>query len=40
MTAPREPDHELEDHLSRRLLDVFIRAALVLALVLLCYKIV
>ncbi|MBO3704415.1 MAG: AI-2E family transporter, partial [Candidatus Accumulibacter sp.] len=40
MTAPREPDHELEDRLSRRLLDVFIRAALVLALVLLCYKIV
>jgi len=39
MTAPREPDHELEDRLSRRLLDVFIRAALVLALVLLCYKI-
>jgi hypothetical protein len=39
MTAPREPDHELEDRLSRRLLDVFIRAGLVLALVLLCYQI-
>jgi predicted PurR-regulated permease PerM len=39
MTAPREPDHELEDRLSRRLLDIFIRAGLVLALVLLCYKI-
>ncbi|MBK8891820.1 MAG: AI-2E family transporter [Dechloromonas sp.] len=39
MTTPREPDHELEDRLSRRLLDVFIRAGLVLALVLLCYHI-
>jgi len=39
MTEPREPDHELEDRLSRRLLDVFIRAGLVLALVLLCYQI-
>jgi hypothetical protein len=39
MTAPREPDHELEDRLSRRLLDIFIRAGLVLALVLLCYQI-
>jgi hypothetical protein len=37
--SPREPDHELEDRLSRRLLDVFIRAGLVLALVLLCYHI-
>ncbi len=34
-----EPDHELEDRLSRRLLDIFIRAGLVLALVLLCYQI-
>ena len=39
MTAPRETDHELEDRLARRLLDVFIRAGLVLALVLLCYHI-
>jgi predicted PurR-regulated permease PerM len=39
MTAPREPDYELEDRLSRRLLDVFIRVGLVLALVLLCYRI-
>jgi len=39
MIAPREPDHELEDRLARRLLDVFIRAGLVLALVLLCYHI-
>jgi predicted PurR-regulated permease PerM len=39
MTTPREPDHELEDRLARRLLDVFIRAGLVLALVLLCYQI-
>ena len=39
MNAPREPDYELEDRLSRRLLDVFIRAGLVLALVLLCYQI-
>jgi predicted PurR-regulated permease PerM len=37
--SPREPDHELEDRLARRLLDVFIRAGLVLALVLLCYHI-
>jgi predicted PurR-regulated permease PerM len=39
MNAPREPDHELEDRLARRLLDVFIRAGLVVALVLLCYQI-
>ncbi len=39
MNAPREPDHELEDRLARRLLDIFIRAGLVLALVLLCYQI-
>ena len=35
----REPDYELEERLSRRLLDIFIRAGLVLALVLLCYQI-
>jgi len=39
MTAHREPDYELEDRIARRLLDVFIRAGLVLALVLLCYQI-
>ena len=33
------PDHELEDRLSRRLLDVFIRGGLVVVLVLLCYLI-
>jgi hypothetical protein len=33
MNSPREPDHELEDRVARRLLDVFIRAGLVLALV-------
>jgi len=39
MSVPYEPDHELEDRLSRRLLDVFIRAGLVVVLVLLCYLI-
>ncbi len=39
MNAPYEADYELEDRLSRRLLDVFIRVGLVLALVLLCYLI-
>ncbi len=39
MSAPYDPNYELEDRLSRRLLDVFIRAGLVLALVLLCYHI-
>ena len=39
MTPPRAPNHELEDRLGRRLLEVFIRAGLVLALVLLCYHI-
>jgi len=37
MNTPHELDYELEDRLSRRLLDVFIRVGLVLALVLLCY---
>lgn len=37
MNTTYKPDHELEDRLSRRLLDVFIRVGLVLALVLLCY---
>ncbi len=39
MNAPYAPDYELEDRRSRRLLDVFIRAGLVVALVLLCYLI-
>jgi predicted PurR-regulated permease PerM len=39
MNARYEPDHELEDRLSRRLLDVFIRGGLVVVLVLLCYLI-
>jgi predicted PurR-regulated permease PerM len=39
MNAPYETDYELEERLSRRLLDVFIRVGLVLALVLLCYLI-
>jgi predicted PurR-regulated permease PerM len=39
MNAPYETDYELEDRLSRRLLDVFIRVGLVLGLVLLCYLI-
>ena len=39
MNAPQETDHAFEERLSRRLLDVFIRAGLVLALVLLCYRI-
>lgn len=39
MTHSSPPDRDLEIRLSRRLLDVFIRAGLVLALVLLCYQI-
>ena len=39
MNTPYEPAHDLEERLSRRLLDVFIRAGLVLTLVLLCYHI-
>ena len=41
MTPSRHPDHDLdlEARLAQRLLDVFIRAGLVLALVLLCYHI-
>ena len=37
MNARYEVDHELEDRLSRRLMDVFIRAGLVVVLVSLCY---
>ena len=39
MNAPYKPDPELERRLSGRLLDVLIRAGLVLALALLCYRI-
>jgi len=39
MNIPGAPDHELEQRLSARLLDVLIRAGLVLALTMLCYKI-
>ena len=39
MNAPYEPDPALEARLSRKLLDVFIRAGLVVALVLFCYRI-
>jgi len=37
MNSPREPDHELEDRVARRLFDLFIRVGLVLALVWLCF---
>jgi len=39
MNTPRPPDPDLERRLSRRLMDVFIRAGLVVALVMLCYQI-
>jgi predicted PurR-regulated permease PerM len=39
MNASYKPDLDLEQRLSRRLLDVFIRAGLVLALTMLCYRI-
>lgn len=39
MAVPTEPDRELEDRLSRRLLDVLIRAGLIFALTVLCYRI-
>ncbi|EXI70699.1 MAG TPA: AI-2E family transporter [Candidatus Accumulibacter phosphatis] len=37
MNSLREPDHELEDRVARRLLDVFVRVGLVFALVWLCF---
>jgi predicted PurR-regulated permease PerM len=37
MNPPREPDHELEDRVARRLFDLFIRVGLVLGLVWLCF---
>ncbi|MDN0084182.1 AI-2E family transporter [Crenobacter sp. SG2305] len=39
MTRKYEPDEELERHIASRLLDVLIRAGLVLALVMLCYRV-
>jgi predicted PurR-regulated permease PerM len=39
MNFPCSPDRELEQRLSARLLDVFIRAGLVLVMTMLCYKI-
>jgi predicted PurR-regulated permease PerM len=39
MNIPDTPDHDLEKRLSARLLDVFIRGGLVLAMTMLCYKI-
>src|SRR6516165_7678267 len=39
MTSPGAFDRELEQRLASRLMDVLIRAALVLALVLLCYRV-
>ncbi len=39
MTISCTPDHDLEKRLSARLLDVFIRAGLVVAMTMLCYKI-
>lgn len=39
MNAPDKPDLDLEHRLSRRLLDVFIRAGLIFVLAALCYRI-
>ena len=39
MNIPCSSEHELEQRLSARLLDVFIRTGLVLAMTMLCYKI-
>ena len=39
MNAPDQPNLALEERLSRRLLDVFIRFTLVIALVVLCYQV-
>src|SRR3954465_1226947 len=39
MNAPYKPDLNLEQRLSRKLLDVFIRAGLVFGLAMLCYRI-
>lgn len=39
MSLPSQPDQELEQRLASRLMDVLIRAGLILAMVLLCYRI-
>ena len=39
MTQPCTPDSELEERIAARLLDVLIRAGLILAMVLLCYRV-
>jgi hypothetical protein len=39
MDIPSQPDQELEQRLSSRLLDVLIRAGLILAMVMLCYQV-
>ena len=39
MNAPPKPDQDLEQRLASRMLDVLIRAGLILAMVLLCYRI-
>ena len=39
MNLPCKPDNELEERIAARLLDVLIRAGLILAMVLLCYRV-
>ena len=39
MTIPLQPDHELEQRLASPLLDVLIRAGLILAMAMLCYQV-
>lgn len=39
MNLPSQPDHELEQRLASPLLDVLIRAGLILAMVMLCYRV-
>jgi predicted PurR-regulated permease PerM len=39
MNTPSKPDHELEQRVDARLLDVLIRASLILALAILCYQV-
>ena len=38
MNVPSKPDADLEKRLSDRLMDVFIRAGLILVMVILCYE--
>jgi predicted PurR-regulated permease PerM len=39
MNVPRQPDRDFEQRLAARMLDVLIRAGLIVAMVLLCYRI-